>query len=54
MCEGIIGLVSRELENDVKAFFESHPVKQGVKQLQQHQERLHIAVLCKQRWDSAL
>ena len=54
MCEGIIGLVSRELETDVKAFFAGHPVKQGAKQLQQHQERLHIAVLCKERWNSAL
>jgi puromycin-sensitive aminopeptidase len=54
MCEGIIGLVTRELEADVKAFFASHPVKQGVKQMEQHLERLHIAVLCKERWDSLL
>jgi puromycin-sensitive aminopeptidase len=54
MCEGIIGLVSRELEADVRAFFASHPVKQGAKQMEQHLERLHIAVLCKERWDSLL
>jgi hypothetical protein len=46
--------VTRELEADVRVFFASHPVKQGVKQMEQHLERLHIAVLCKERWDSLL
>jgi puromycin-sensitive aminopeptidase len=54
MCEGIIGLVTRELEAEVRAFFAGHPVKQGAKQMEQHLERLHIAVLCKERWDSLL
>ena len=54
MCEGIIGLVTRELEAEVRSFFASHPVKQGAKQMEQHLERLHIAVLCKERWDSLL
>jgi aminopeptidase N len=54
MCEGLIGLVSPDLEADVRNFFASHPVKQGAKQMEQHLERLHIAVLCKERWDSLL
>jgi puromycin-sensitive aminopeptidase len=54
MCEGIIGLVSPELERDVKDFFANHPVKQGAKQMEQHLERLHIAVACQERWDNLL
>jgi puromycin-sensitive aminopeptidase len=50
MCEGIIGLVTRELEDEVRPFFERNPVKQGAKQLEQHLERLAIAVACKERW----
>jgi puromycin-sensitive aminopeptidase len=51
MCEGIIGLVTRELADDVRHFFERNLVKQGAKQLEQHLERLAIAVACKQRWN---
>jgi puromycin-sensitive aminopeptidase len=54
MCEGIIGLVTRELEADVRAFFAQHPVKQGAKQMEQHLERLRIAVACKERWKDLL
>ena len=54
MCEGIIGLVTAELEADVNSFFAKHPVKQGSKQMEQHLERLHVAVACKQRWQSSL
>jgi len=54
MCEGIIGLVTKELEADVNSFFAKHPVKQGSKQMEQHLERLHVAVACKQRWQSSL
>jgi puromycin-sensitive aminopeptidase len=54
MCEGIIGLVSPELEKDVKRFFSDHPVKQGAKQMEQHLERLHIAVRCQERWKDLL
>jgi hypothetical protein len=54
MCEGIIGLVSAELETDVVEFFTKHPVKQGAKQMQQHLERLHVAVACKDRWKDLL
>ena len=54
MCEGIIGLVTRELEADVREFFAHHPVKQGAKQMEQHLERLRIAVACKERWKDLL
>ena len=49
MCEGILSLVTPELEAEVVDFFASHPVKQGTKTLQQHLEKLRIAVACKQR-----
>jgi hypothetical protein len=54
MCEGIIGLVKPELEADVKQFFAEHPVKQGTKQMEQHLERLRIAVASQQRWRELL
>lgn len=54
MCEGIVGLVTRELEADVQDFFSRHPVKQGAKQMEQHLERLRVAVLCKERWKDLL
>jgi len=50
MCEGIIGLATAELAADVEEFFGKHPVKQGTKQMEQHLERLRIAVACKARW----
>jgi puromycin-sensitive aminopeptidase len=53
MCEGIIGLATPELEADVKAFFDQHPVKQGSKQMAQHLERLRVAVACRERWKTA-
>ncbi len=49
MCEGITALVTPQLEADVRAFFATHPVKQGAKTLEQHLEKLHIAVICQQR-----
>jgi len=54
MCDGIIGLVTRELEREVQDFFARHPVKQGTKQIEQHLERLRIAVACKERWKDLL
>jgi puromycin-sensitive aminopeptidase len=54
MCEGIVGLVTPQLEAEVKEFFANHPVKQGAKQMEQHLERLHIAVACKERWQDVL
>jgi len=50
MCEGVIGLVDPALEADVRRFFATHPVKQGAKQIEQHLERLRVAVACKERW----
>ena len=54
LCEGIIGLVETELEKDVREFFAQHPVKQGTKQLEQHLERLRVAVICKEQWKELL
>jgi len=50
MCEGVIGLATAELEAEVVDFFARHPVKQGAKQMEQHLERLRVAVACKGRW----
>ena len=50
MCEGIIGLVKPELERDVREFLVKHPVKQGAKQIEQHLERLRVALECQSRW----
>jgi puromycin-sensitive aminopeptidase len=49
MCEGITSLTTPELEQDVRAFFATHEVKQAGKQLDQHLERLHMGVLFHQR-----
>jgi hypothetical protein len=45
---------SSELEADVRKFFSEHSVKQGAKQMEQHLERLHIAVACRERWKNLL
>ncbi len=49
MCEGIVSLVTARLEAEVNQFFVAHPVKQGTKTMEQHLEKLRIAVACKQR-----
>jgi puromycin-sensitive aminopeptidase len=49
MCEGITALVTPTLETDTRAFFATHPVKQGAKTIEQHLEKLRVAVACKQR-----
>jgi puromycin-sensitive aminopeptidase len=54
MCEGVIGLATATLEKDVREFFAQHPVKQGTKQMEQHLERLRVAVICKDRWQALL
>ncbi|HKY06882.1 MAG TPA: ERAP1-like C-terminal domain-containing protein, partial [Candidatus Binatia bacterium] len=54
MCEGIIGLVDPALEAEARKFFAEHPVKQGAKQIEQHLERLRVAVMCQQRWKDLL
>jgi hypothetical protein len=38
----------------VTEFFAKHPVKQGAKQIEQHRERLRVAVICKERWKDLL
>jgi puromycin-sensitive aminopeptidase len=47
MAGGITALVDQE--NDVDEFFKTHKVKQGGRTIEQHLERLHIAVAFKQR-----
>jgi len=54
MCEGVIGLVSPELAADAREFFGKHPVKQGAKQIEQHLERLQVALACQERWRDLL
>jgi puromycin-sensitive aminopeptidase len=49
MCEGIVSLVTSRLEAEVNQFLAAHPVKQGTKTMEQHLEKLRIAVACKQR-----
>lgn len=49
MLEGITALVCPEMEKDVLAFIKAHPVKQGGKTIDQHIERLNVAVKFKQR-----
>jgi len=47
MCEGVISLLDREPE--VKAFFETHRVRLGTKIIDQHLERLSVAVAFRRR-----
>lgn len=54
MCEGITALVTPALEADVRQFFAAHPVKQGAKTMEQHLEKLRIAVTCKQHEEASL
>lgn len=54
MCEGITSLVSKDLEDQVVRFFSTHKVKQGGKTIDQHLEKLHVAVLMKEREAKAL
>jgi puromycin-sensitive aminopeptidase len=54
MCEGIIGLVNPQLEADAREFFTKHPVKQGAKQIEQHLERLRVAISSQERWRDSL
>jgi puromycin-sensitive aminopeptidase len=54
LCEGITALVDPRLEKDVVSFFTAHPVSAGAKTVEQHMERLHVAVLFKEREAEAL
>ena len=49
MCEGVTALVTPSLEAEVTAFFAGHPVPQAGKTLDQHLEKLRVAVACRQR-----
>lgn len=49
MCEGIVSLAAPALEADAQEFFATHPVKQGTKTMEQHLEKLRVAVAAKQR-----
>jgi puromycin-sensitive aminopeptidase len=49
MCEGITGLVTPELEDDVRGFFAAKNVSLGGKTLEQYLEQLRIAVAFRER-----
>ena len=49
MCEGITALATPELEAQVKDFFAAHPVPRAGKMMDQHLEKLRVAVACQQR-----
>jgi len=49
MCEGVTSLVGPQLEEEVKQFFAINKVKQGGKTIDQHLERLRVAVLFQKR-----
>ncbi|MBX9570607.1 MAG: M1 family metallopeptidase [Candidatus Obscuribacterales bacterium] len=49
MLEGVTALVCPEMEKTVVQFIKDHPVKQGGKTIDQHLERLHVAVKFKER-----
>ena len=49
MCEGITALATPELEADVREFFGSRNITLGGKTLPQYLERLHIAVVFRER-----
>ncbi|HXG52878.1 MAG TPA: M1 family metallopeptidase [candidate division Zixibacteria bacterium] len=54
MCEGVVALSTPDLEADVRAFFAAHPVRQGARQIEQHLERLRVAVAARERWRRSL
>jgi puromycin-sensitive aminopeptidase len=49
MCEGITGLVTSELERDVRRFFADRKIDLGGKTLEQYLEQLHIGVTLRER-----
>jgi puromycin-sensitive aminopeptidase len=49
MCEGVIGLTTPELEQDVHAFFRERNVQFGGKTLEQYLEQLRVAVALGER-----
>jgi puromycin-sensitive aminopeptidase len=49
MCEGVIGLATRELERDVHAFFADRNIDLGGRTLEQYLEQLRVAVTFRDR-----
>lgn len=49
MCEGITGLVTADLERDVRRFFEERKIDLGGKTLEQYFEQLRIGVVVRER-----
>jgi aminopeptidase N len=49
LCEGITGLATPALEQEVRAFFDSRTVAFGGKTLEQYLERLRVAVFFRER-----
>jgi puromycin-sensitive aminopeptidase len=49
MCEGITALATPELEADAQEFFRSRNITLGGKTLEQYLERLHVAVVFRER-----
>jgi len=47
MCEAIVGLLERE--DEVREFFKAHRVRIGARIIDQHMERLRVAVAFRQR-----
>ena len=54
LCGGVTSLATPELEADVQAFFATHHVPAAGKTLDQHLERLHVAVVFKAREAASL
>jgi puromycin-sensitive aminopeptidase len=54
LAEGVVGLVTPELERDVHAFFEARRPEFGGKTLEQYLEQLRIAVRLRERESAAL
>jgi puromycin-sensitive aminopeptidase len=54
MCEGVTGLVTPELEQDVHAFFAARQIDLGGRTLEQYLEQLRIAVALREREGGAL
>jgi puromycin-sensitive aminopeptidase len=54
MMEGITGLVDKNLEKDVVEFLKANPISTGAKTVEQHMERLKVAVLFKDRESATL
>jgi puromycin-sensitive aminopeptidase len=54
MCEGVTGLATPELEQDVHAFFASRKIDLGGRTLEQYLEQLRIAVALRDREGATL